>query len=130
MDDLATQLSHAPQRRPEIVHLKIRQRVRVPGSLAPLVHADRWSAARGLPALALVARSVDEVDAQHSGPEAPSAIRIVGRKLDQLQRHAHNYTIRPGYAFPSTEAIVLQRASSGEPMVCFDELKEMAAAYE
>jgi hypothetical protein len=94
MDHLATKLVHAPKRRPDIVHLEVRQGMQVTGSFAPLVHSERRGAGRRLPTLALTARSVDEFDTQDSDPEAPGAMRIVGRELDQLQRQAHDQTIR------------------------------------
>jgi hypothetical protein len=98
MDHLATELVHVPQSRRDIVHLEVRQGMRVAGSLAPLVHTERWGSARRLPALAFLARSVDEFDAEDSSPEAPGAIRIVRRKLDELHWQAHNHKIRLGHA--------------------------------
>ena len=84
MYHLATELTHLPQRRLEVVHLEIRQRLCVAGSPPPLVHPKCRGAVCRLPALALIVCSVDEFDAQHSGPEAPRAMRIVGRELDEM----------------------------------------------
>jgi 2-methylisocitrate lyase-like PEP mutase family enzyme len=63
--------------------------MRVAGSLAPLVHPEYPGVEWRLPALTFIARSIDELDTQDSGPEAPRAIRIVGRKLDEVYRRIH-----------------------------------------
>jgi hypothetical protein len=94
MDHLAAKLEHAPQRRLDIFHLEIWEGMRVAGSCAPLMHAQRRGAVRGLPTLALVARTIDELDAQDSVPKASGAIGIVGRELDQVQWRVHGHTIR------------------------------------
>jgi hypothetical protein len=82
MDHLATKFEHTPQRRLDILNLEVRQRMRVAGSCAAPVHAERRGAVCRLPTLAFAARTIDEFDAQDSSPEAPGAIRIVGRELD------------------------------------------------
>ena len=86
MYHLATELTHPRQRPVKTVYLEVRQGMRVAGSVAPLVHAERRGAACRLPARALLARSVDEFDTQDPAPEAPCAIRIVGRELDEMYR--------------------------------------------
>jgi hypothetical protein len=94
MDHLATELAHPPQRRLDVVDLEVRQRIRVPGSPAPLVHAEQRGAARRLPALALVTRAIDEFDTQDPSPEPSGTYGIVGRELDEVQWRAHDHTIR------------------------------------
>lgn len=89
MYHLTTELTHLPQRRFEVVHFEVGQGVRVAGSFAPLVHAERRGAVRRLPALALITRSLYELNAQDSGPEAPGAMRIIGRELNEMYRRAH-----------------------------------------
>jgi hypothetical protein len=62
MYDLTTELAYPQQCRLEVVHLEVRQGMRIAWSVAPLVHAERRGTVCRLPALALSTCSVDELD--------------------------------------------------------------------
>lgn len=85
--------------------------MRVARSLTPLVHPEYPGAESRLPALTLAAGSVDELDAQDSGPEAPRAIRIVGRELDEVYRRAHapHDTLRAMQRAPTRRQVVFSK---------------------
>ena len=75
--------AHALERGDQIVHRKIGQRERIAGPAPADVHTNRGRTRVRLPALALSVAARLQLKAQHARPEPPSALGVVGGKLDQ-----------------------------------------------
>jgi hypothetical protein len=83
MHDRSTLGAHALERGGEIVDREVRERERIAGPAPAGVHTNRGRTRVRLPALALSVAARLQLEAQHARPEAPSALRVIGGKLDQ-----------------------------------------------
>lgn len=83
MDDAAAECPDLPERGIEIADREIRERERISGPAPPAVHADDRILSPRLPAVPIGLATRLQVCAEELRPEAPSAIRVVGRELDQ-----------------------------------------------
>ena len=82
MDHAAAERLDPLQRRGDVGDREVGQRERVAGAAPTRVHTDGGSTGVRLPALALAVTARPQLDAEQALPEAPCALRIVGRELD------------------------------------------------
>ena len=87
MDHRAAELLHAFERiGHRMIYLEVRQRAGVAWASPARVNADGGRATR-LPALPLAGTARVEFDPEQAGPEPASTSGVVGRELDQDERH-------------------------------------------
>ncbi len=93
MDVGAAELEHPGQRRVHVVDREVRQRLRVAGPAAALVHPDdRAVGGSALTAAALARGPRVQRHAEQALPESPRPLGIVRRELDQGQARAAHAT--------------------------------------
>ena len=87
MDDAAAELDDALERPCHVGHPEVGQREAVARPAAPLVQAEGRPVAVGLDPLALPGLARRERDPEQPLPEGARAAQVVGRELDQIERH-------------------------------------------